>query len=371
MSEESGSDVDLETAQEKKLRLAKKYLQSIETEERLKNDSEAVDHKVIGDRLRDDILEQSGRLHRKVADNYTGADTDAIVYLKNGHKLSVTCVVITSDQKYVFSAAKDCSIVKWDLETNRKIQTVCGVTKKSSVNKKKPVGHSAHILSMAISSDDKFLATGCVKKLINIWNPKSMQLLKTFMGHRGPVSGLAFRKEFHQLFSGSFDRSVKVWNLDEMSYVETLFGHQDSIMAIDSFMRDRAVSCGARDSTVRIWKIPEESQLVFHGSNQSIDCVKLIDENHFVTGDDNGFDIRLNRFLVFINQCLHLKSRSISLWGVLKKKPLTTYPIAHGMGSSNANWVTALAVLRNTDLIVSGLPLFISIPELSHVLFEN
>ena len=125
-----------------------------------------------------------------------------------------------------------------------------------------------------------------------------MQLLKTFGGHRGPVSGLAFRKEFHQLFSGSFDRSVKVWNLDEMSYVETLFGHQDSVMAVDSFMRDRAITCGARDSSVRIWKIPEESQLVFHGSNQSIDCVKLIDEQHFITGDDNGFDISFPILLI-------------------------------------------------------------------------
>jgi len=126
---------------------------------------------------------------------------------------------------------------------------------------------------------------------------------------------------------------VKVWNLDEMSYVETLFGHQDSIQAIDSYVRDRAITVGARDASARIWKIPEESQLVFHGSQHSLDCVKLLDEQHFVTADDNG---------------------SISLWGVLKKKPLTTYAITHGMGSSAPNWVTALAVIKNTDLIASG-----------------
>ena len=269
----------------------------------MKNDNEDVDHKTIGDRLRDDILDQSGRLHKKVADNYSGANTEAICCLKNGHDLSVTCLVITYDQKFVFSAAKDCSIVKWDLETNKRVQTIKGVIKKSKKKKKnkkqpqkssdgqpkKSVGHSGHILSMAISSDDKFLATGCVNKIINVWNPKTMELVKTFSGHRGPVSGLAFRKDHHQLFSGSFDRSVKVWNLDEMGYVETLFGHQDQVLAVDSYIRDRAITCGARDSTVRIWKIPEESQLVFKGSNQSIDCVKLLDEQHFVTGDDNGF----------------------------------------------------------------------------------
>lgn len=326
--EVSGSESEEETAQEKKLRLAKKYLESIEAEERLKNDSEDVDHKTIGNRLRDDILDQSGRLHKKVADNYVGANFDAICCLKNGHDSSVTCVVITSDQKFVFSAAKDCSIVKWDLENNKRVHTIKGVIKKSKKRNKtkqnksgdepkaKSVGHSGHIISMAISSDDKFLATGCVDKKINVWNPKTMELLKTFTGHRGPVSGLAFRKDHHQLFSGSFDRSVKVWNLDEMGYVETLFGHQDSILAVDSYIRDRAITCGARDSTVRIWKIVEESQLVFHGSNQSIDCVKFIDEQHFVTGDDNGFvmkNVFLSVFRFLLWYCLNTKQSHMSL----------------------------------------------------------
>lgn len=29
-----------------------------------------------------------------------------------GHKLPVTCLVISSDDKYIFSAAKDCTIIK-------------------------------------------------------------------------------------------------------------------------------------------------------------------------------------------------------------------------------------------------------------------
>ncbi|XP_054156417.1 U3 small nucleolar RNA-interacting protein 2-like [Oppia nitens] len=361
------SEADRETPQEKRLRLAKKYLESIEGEERLKNDGQDVDSGAIGDRLREDILEKTGRLHRQVADNYyTTAvgvdDTDqSFRQLKNGHKLSVTIVLVTNDQRYVFSAGKDSAIVKWDFAVGKRVKTIAGLkttNPKSKKNKQKnkknkvaakkstdnlpngiiakpaaTVGHSGHILAMAISSDDRFLATGCTNKVINVWNPETMQLLKTFGGHRGPVSGLVFRRGFHQLFSSSFDRSVKVWNLDEMSYVETLFGHQDTIQAIDSYVRDRAITVGARDSTARVWKIPEESQLVFHGSQHSIDCVKLLDEQHFVTADDNG---------------------SLSLWSVLKKKPLTTYPLAHGMAATAPNWVTAVAVIKNTDLIATG-----------------
>lgn len=85
-------------------------------------------------------------------------------------------------------------------------------------------------------------------------------------------------------------------------FVETLFGHQDRITAIDSGLRERAITAGGRDGSVRIWKIIEESQLVFNapsvssggasGSGStatgSVDSVKLLDEEHFVTGGDDG-----------------------------------------------------------------------------------
>ncbi len=61
------------------------------------------------------------------------------------------------------------------------------------------------------------------------------------------------------------------------------------MLAIDSIEKERAVTCGARDRSARMWKIPEESQLVFQGPLTSMDCISLIDENHFVTGSESGY----------------------------------------------------------------------------------
>ena len=284
--DDRGSDNEFETAQEKKIRLAKKYLQQIEVEEKEKLDQDEIDKSVISRRLRNEVLEEAGKFKRKIADNYISTEEQQIRILKNAHKLSVTCVVISPDNKYIFSASKDCSIVKWDFESGKKFNVIPGIIKKK--NHQTQSGHSSCILALAISSDSKFLVSGCHDKIIHVWNPETMQFIHTFKGHRGPVSGLVFRKGTHQLFSSSFDRSVKVWNLDEMTYVETLFGHQDIITAIDCFIKERAITSGGRDSSVRIWKIVEESQLVFQGNNSSIDCVKLIDEQHFVSASDDG-----------------------------------------------------------------------------------
>lgn len=292
--EENDSESDYETAQEKKIRLAKQYLSSLENRERDEEgddeeDRETAVHRsnMISTQLRENVLEKSGQLHRKVADNYSLGPWSEVITLKNGHRKTITACVVSQDGKFVYTGSIDCCIIKWDRATGKRIKSIFGDHRHKNPDQFK--GHAGRINALAISSDGKFLASGDVNNLIHIWNPNDMSYVHTFRGHRGPVTGLAFRRSFHQLFSCSEDRMIKVWNLDEMAYVESLFGHHDCISAIDSFVRERVLSAGGRDGTIRLWKIPEESHLIFlTGANASIDCVKFIDENHFVSGCDDG-----------------------------------------------------------------------------------
>uniref|UniRef100_A0A8C3AD32 U3 small nucleolar RNA-interacting protein 2 n=1 Tax=Cyclopterus lumpus TaxID=8103 RepID=A0A8C3AD32_CYCLU len=310
-----------ETPQEKKLRLAKLYLEQLKEEE---------DDKAEDDSFETDLI--AGRLQEEVV-RLMPPDASEIRVLR-GHKLPITCLVISSDDKYIYSAAKDCSIIKWDVESGKKLHTIPGGRKGTE---DRHVGHTTHILCMAISSDGKYLATGDVNKLIMIWEAETCKHLYKFTGHKGPVSGLSFRRGTHDLYSASHDRSVKVWNVDENAYVETLFGHQDAITGLDSLSRELCVTAGGRDRSVRVWKIAEESQLVFHGHEGSIDCIQLINEEHMITGADDG---------------------SVSLWSVNKKRPLSTVKKAHGChgdaGLEQPHWVASVAALQNSDTVASG-----------------
>lgn len=328
----SSDEEELETEQEKKLRLAKKYLEEIEKQEKEKLEAEEIDKAAIAHRLRDELLEQSGRLQKKFAHRVRGVDSEHILYLK-GHKLPVTCATVSHDGKYVYSGSKDCSIIKWCAKAGKKLHTIPGGKKGAEDSH---VGHTAHVLSLAISSDGKFLASGCQNKIINVWDPDTMERLHVFKGHRGAVTGLVFRFGTHELFSSSADRSIKIWNLDEMAYVETLFGHQDTVTDIDSYTRERALSCGGRDNTLRIWKVIEESQLIYQSHSCSVDCVAMINEQHFVSGGDDG---------------------SLSLWTAMKKKPTCILRRAHGTENPDLDipfWITSVAALRCTDLVASG-----------------
>nr|XP_037872845.1 U3 small nucleolar RNA-interacting protein 2-like [Bombyx mori] len=324
-SDAEESESDHETVEEKKLRLAKKYLEEIEKEEAKRAEEKEIDD-AVQKRLQRDYLEQRGKLKLELADRYQApTDSDVKVIRAKEHRLTLTCVCISNDSTLVFTGSKCSTIVKWSIKEKRKVGTL---TYKTHSNFLK-----GGITSLAISTDSKYLASSDESSNIQIWDPITFKHIHTFKGHKDSVIGLVFRKNTHDMYSASKDRSVKIWSLDEMSYVETLFGHQTPISSIDALTRERAITSGGRDSTIRIWKIVEESQLIFNGPVGSLDEVKLLDEEHFVSGSDNG---------------------SICLWSVLKKKPLYIVPEAHGTENDVPRWITSLATLLNSDIFASG-----------------
>ncbi|XP_012055055.1 PREDICTED: U3 small nucleolar RNA-interacting protein 2 [Atta cephalotes] len=316
-----------ETAQEKRLRLAKKYLQEIEEEEK---DRAEFEEGAVAQRLREEYLEEKGRLKKNVAIYYTGHDHLITLRCKE-HKASITCICLSSDGSILYTGSKDGSLVKWSIKEKTKLKAIRG-----NRGKKNPGMKS--IRCLAISTDGRFLVvgeSGC--KDIKVFSGDTLNHIKDLKGHRGLVSGLVFRKDTHTLYSASEDKSVKVWNLDDMAYVESLFGHQNAITSIDALSRERAITSGGYDGTIRIWKVVEESQLIFNSSSagNSIDAVKLINEENFFTGGDDG---------------------QLCVWGCLKKKPLCSMPQAHGLDKTNGQpmWISSIATLLNTDLVASG-----------------
>lgn len=355
--EESSEEEIKETAAEKRVRLAKAYLGSIE--ETLDDDiggfdAADLDRDLIAERLKKDDDESEGRLHLRIADNFKFDDIENLnINTCRGHQRPVTAVALAENGSIFYSASKEGSIIKWDAKTFKKLHTFPGGRK----GVKNFDGHTEDILCLAMSFDGEYLASGGKDKVINIWSVKENKHIVKFTQHRDTISGLTFRKGANQLYSASHDRTIKLWNIDERAYIETLFGHQDHITDIDTLGRERCVSTGGRDKTARVWKIAEESQLVYRGgiatknpdgSNRplylegSLDCIAQIDESMFITGGDSGV---------------------VSLWELNRKKPVYSVSTAHGLNTVASEsegdintpfWITAVACLRYSDLFVSG-----------------
>ncbi|PPQ70545.1 hypothetical protein CVT26_013132 [Gymnopilus dilepis] len=396
----SGEEDENETPAQKRLRLAQLYLDSVKsTLADGEYDAAEIDKEIISTRLKQDVLEHSGKVHLFIADSFDFSHPPTSVLQTRGHRFSVTAAVASESGQYLFTSGKEGHIIKWDLSTGKKLASFFKVRENLSDRKGKgrappdPTvkGHTDEVLSLALSGDSKLLASAGRDRRLCIWDTEKGEWIKSFSGHLGhkdAISALAFRKGTTDLYSGSFDRTVKVYDLSPtvMGYVETLFGHQDYVLDLDALRGESCITVGSRDKTARYWKIVDETQLVFRGGGRSrvrevlegglraddegddvdagdaelvpkakgkerestkyvegsLESIAMIDETTFVSGGDSG---------------------SICLWTTQKKKAIFTQPLAHGLNESlsesegvikTPRWITALGSLRYSDIFASG-----------------
>ncbi|KAI9670449.1 MAG: pre-rRNA processing protein [Trizodia sp. TS-e1964] len=402
----SDSESAEETAAERRLKLAERYLENIRTEvqDEIGYDAADIDRDLIAERLQEDVAESKGKLYRQVALNLS-FNTAVITHFRMESQ-STTAVAVC--EPYAYTASKDMKLIKWELALPVPEPTAASLQEGSFKRprrgpppRRRPKvllktrgnahpdslssyqHHTGAILCIAASPSGLYLASGGSDKRLILWSTDKLTALRVFTQHRDSVLSLSFRPLMsrNEFYSSSADRTIKTWAADERAYVETLFGHQDHVTDLIALPDDKCLSVGARDRTARLWKIVDETQLVFRGSGGgggskkgpekessskqplklptfsegSIDRVAFIDAETFVTGSDNG---------------------SLCLWNIHKKKPVFNFPLAHGLWLPHSadeysaeldpdgagvvlpepqpRWITALATVPYTDVILSG-----------------
>lgn len=248
----SSENEEEETAAERRLRLAERYLDNVRVEVADSGpgfDAEEVDRDLIAQRLQEDAAESKGRMYRLLADELDLNSASHSTTRWNGH--SVTGVATC--EPWAYTVSKGLDLIKWKIQelptkqwpqknmkriwktkppAKKKPDQVLFVRGDKSRGKDKSTyqGHVDTILCVAASQDGQYVATGGKDRRIVIWAAQSLKCLKVFNQHRDSVTSLVFRRGTNQLYSASKDRTVKIWSLNELAYVETLFGHQDEVV---------------------------------------------------------------------------------------------------------------------------------------------
>ena len=393
METEDGSDAEAaaeaeaaarETVQEKRIRLAKAYLERLREEAAAEDtDEEEEDgegknldsHARLAGRLMVEAQKKSGHQREAIADRVRVSARASGTW--RGHKRAVTGVALTEDDRTAYSVSKDGSIFMWDIETEKRTRfprtpdVVVDPLQGGGGPQAPPKCGSHVMLCCAVSGDRNLFATGGADKRVHVWDTRTMTHVTAFAGHRGAITGLGFRHGTGQLFSCSEDRTVKIWSLDDMAYVDTLFGHQERCIGLDTQRRERLVTVGA-DRATRFWKVPEDSQLVLRppqGGGQAESCA-FTAHDHWLTGSQDG---------------------TVAIWNTQRKRAAQSWENVHGfrdvvaprgfsdtdaktaqeqreaaqvssgISSKNdggvgdmASWVSAVHVGKGTDFAASG-----------------
>jgi ribosomal RNA-processing protein 9 len=299
-----------ETPDEKRVRLAKDYLKTLEG-------SASKDQ--IQERLTQDVAEQQRRTRSQVS----GLNMGQPRFLK-GHKEPTTCIAMSSDERTIFSGGKDCAILRWDIETGKKDVFPGGRNCFDSG------GHFEHVLGLCLLEQRSLLASAGVDRLVRLWDLRcspGAACTKKFMGHANAVSSVAAEPDCTQLYSASLDKSLKVWDVTAGRCVDTLFGHVQGITSMDIYHKNRPIT-GGSDKTARVWKVDKETHLMFSKHTYSVDAVGVLDHERFVSGSQDG---------------------TVMLWTQTSKKPLASTPVGDGK-----QWITSLGTMKGCDVFFSG-----------------
>ncbi|EDV28764.1 uncharacterized protein TRIADDRAFT_15916, partial [Trichoplax adhaerens] len=92
-------------------------------------------------------------------------------------------------------------------------------------------GHTDQVISLAVSSNGIFLATGSVDKNIRIWDLNSGSLVHVLIGHSEPIHRVHISPDNRMVIGYSYIgefmkvKSIVVWNLESGKRLYNLKGH--------------------------------------------------------------------------------------------------------------------------------------------------
>lgn len=185
------------------------------------------------------------------------------VGLGKGHTHAVGCVAWSRTKRsFVVSGSQDLTIKVWStkLEWKENEITKLGVhlTEKA---------HDKDINSIAVSPNDKLVATGSQDKTAKIWRSSDLVLLGTMRGHRRGVWCVQFSPIDQCLATGSGDSIIRLWALSDFTCLKTLEGHTNSVLQICFATRGMQLLSSGSDGLIKLWTI------------KTSECVKTMDEH--------------------------------------------------------------------------------------------
>jgi WD40 repeat protein len=154
-----------------------------------------------------------------------------------------------------------------------------------------PGGHTGLLWRVAASPDGRWVATASGDGTVNLWDGRSLKLVRTLQASRGMVWTVAFSADSRYLASGSGD--VRVWEAATGREVHKPFeGHRGLVNALAFHPQRPWLASSGKDGSVRLWDLEAGKPLgVLHQAREVFECVAFSPDGRWLAA--GGYDTRV------------------------------------------------------------------------------
>lgn len=156
-----------------------------------------------------------------------------------GHGGPVRALAISPDGKYAISGSFDTSAIRWSLERNVAEQVMRF--------------HDDAVNAVVYLKDGRVVTAGSDAH-IAIWTPGHPEPDKVFDGHSAPIVSIAVSPDGATLASASWDITVRLWPLKDGT-PRVLEGHTQNVNGVAFTPDGGNVVSASYDATLRIWPL--------------------------------------------------------------------------------------------------------------------
>ena len=256
------------------------------------------------------------------------------------HKDRITSLAVSPVSETFFSAAKDQSIIQWDIETRRVTTILSEFNKPISALMVTSDGnrilaaygeniqlldiqggqklslfchHAGNVTALAITADGRFALSADDKGALYLWRLLTGEMMAAFdnketANKKNIISTIAVTPDGRFAVTGNLnDYLVSVWDMETGKIVRVLDGHENVVTSIAVTSDGRHILSGSADGTLRLWQVQssrKKSVRVMRGHTKRINQVAIDFQSKLAISASEDRSVRL--WDVISGECLHV-----------------------------------------------------------------
>lgn len=199
-------------------------------------------------------------------------------------------LAISQDEKLLASSGLDHALRVWSVESGERLFTI--------------QGHTDNLYGMTFSEDGQLLASSSFDGTVRVWDLQNGHPLHTLREHADAVNALAFTPDGAILAGGGGERLICLWDLRNGQVIRTLPGHAREIECLAFSAGGELLVSGAHDGTISLWDVARGQQVrTFQGHTQIVRTVALHADGHLLAS--GGADRLVRLWELHSGQLLH------------------------------------------------------------------